>query len=475
MPATTPRATRPPYPLDPRFYDEAFDEDGGMRDGYARLLSGLEAVDLDALERTVAADLASRGVDFAGTTGHQRFRVDPIPRLIAAEEWSRLAAGLAQRVRALNAFIADVYGKREIFAAGVVPERVLAGAGHLEPTMRDIDVPHGIWATVAGLDLVRGADGGFMVLEDNLRTPSGLAYAEAARDVLEERLPLAAQAPKLTLRSLYDELAGALRSAAPEGIDEPSIALLSDGSTNSAWFEHRTIAQRLHVPLVALADLLTRSGRLHARIDGVLRPIDVLYRRTDEDRLSTDAGGPTALAEVVLEPLRRGRLSCVNAFGAGIADDKLVHAYVEEMVRHYLGEEPALPSVTTYDLSKPAARAEVLDRLDELVVKPRIGHGGQGIVIGPHATRADLAAAATAIRHAPEQFIAQETIPLSRHPTVCEGVLAPRHIDLRPFVISAADGVSVVPGGLTRVAFGRDALVVNSSQDGGGKDTWVLE
>jgi carboxylate-amine ligase len=270
-------------------------------------------------------------------------------------------------------------------------------------------------------------------------------------------------------------LGDALRAAAPAGGGDPSVVVLSDGPANSAWFEHETIARRLDVPLVGIADLEPRAGRLYARVGAQVRPVDVLYRRTDEDRLADERGRPTPLAEALLDPLRRGTLTCFNAFGAGLADDKLVHAYVEEMVRFYLGEEPLVESVPTYDLGEPDVLADALERLDDLVVKPRTGFGGHGVVIVRHATREDRDLVERAIRAAPTRFIAQETIALSRHPTVCGGQLEPRHVDLRPFVLTAGDDAHVIPGGLTRVAFDAGALVVNSSQNGGGKDTWVLE
>jgi uncharacterized circularly permuted ATP-grasp superfamily protein len=322
---------------------------------------------------------------------------------------------------------------------------------------------------------VRGGDGRFAVLEDNVRTPSGLSYMEATRDTLEERLPQAAHEPKQSIAEVYDVLGAALRGAAPDGVDEPSIVVLSDGPANSAWFEHETIARRLAVPLVGLDDLQVTAGRLYARVGPRLRPVDVLYRRTDEDKLADERGRPTALAEALLEPLRRGTLACFNAFGAGLADDKLVHAYVEEMVRFYLGEEPLIDSVPTYDLGEPDELARALERLGELVVKPRTGFGGYGVVIVPHATREDRDMVEREIRAHPARYIAQETIALSRHPTVCGARLEPRHVDLRPFVVTSGNDVSVIPGGLTRVAFDAGALVVNSSQNGGGKDTWVLE
>jgi uncharacterized circularly permuted ATP-grasp superfamily protein len=341
--------------------------------------------------------------------------------------------------------------------------------------MEDVHVPHGAYAGMAGLDVVRGAAGRFLVLEDNVRTPSGLAYMEAARDVLEERLQESAHEPKRSIAAIYDVLGAALRAAAPEGVDDPSVVVLSDGPANSAWFEHETIARRLAVPLVGLDDIEPRGGRVYARVGPRLEPVDVIYRRTDEDRLAREDGRPTALAEALLDSLRRGTVACFNAFGAGLADDKLVHAYVEEMVRFYLGEEPLVDSVVTYDLGEPDELARALDRLDELVIKPRTGFGGHGVVIVPHATREDRDLVEQAIRAHPTRYIAQETIALSRHPTVCGARLEPRHVDLRPFVVTSGHDLSVIPGGLTRVAFDPGALVVNSSQNGGGKDTWVLE
>jgi carboxylate-amine ligase len=266
-----------------------------------------------------------------------------------------------------------------------------------------------------------------------------------------------------------------LRDAAPEGTGEPSVVLLSDGPRNSAWWEHATIARRLGIPMVALEDLERRGERLEARLGRRRQPVDVVYRRTDEDRLHDAAGRPTAIGEVLLAPIRAGRLACVNAFGSGVADDKLVHAYVEEMIRFYLAEEPLVASVPTYDLGEPKTRRDCLARLDELVVKPRTGHGGHGVVIGIHADREALTHVSRAVEADPERYVAQETVLLSRHPTVCEGELVPRHVDLRPFVLSGRERCAAVPGGLTRVAFTPGSLVVNSAQAGGGKATWVLE
>ncbi len=432
--------------------------------------------DLRELSAAVARDTHRRGVSFESADGAQGFRIDPIPRVIDASEWDVLSTGVAQRVRALELFVRDVYGERRIVQAGVVPAGSLDSAQHYEPKLmgmgEEIDCS---WITVAGLDVVRDSDGSFKVLEDNLRTPSGIAYAVATREVLGGHLPPPAGLRVRPLDTAFQTLGEGLRAAAPEAAREnPTVVLLSDGRLNSAFYEHRTIAAYLSLPLVRSDQLSVRGGRLFAQLGDGERAVDVVYRRTDEDRLTDDRGELTGVARLLLEPVLKGTLACVNAFGTGVADDKLMHAYVEEMVRFYLGEEPILKSVPTYDPTRPEVLEMVLGRIDELVVKPRTGHGGHGVVIGPHARAEDLEKTAAALRSAPEQFIAQETVMLSRHPTVTDGHLELRHIDLRPFAISSGESVHVLPGGLTRVAFERGALVVNSSQNGGSKDTWVL-
>jgi uncharacterized circularly permuted ATP-grasp superfamily protein len=347
---------------------------------------------------------------------------------------------------------------------------VLAGADHYEADLIG-EAAGGAPLGVVGLDVVHDADGRPLVLEDNARTPSGMLYAEAALEAVDESLAAAAAGHRPGAFR-WTMLAEVLRNAAPDGVDDPSIVLLSDGPSNSAWWEHETIARRLGIPMVTLADLERRGKRLEARVEERRRPVDVVYRRTDEDRLRTEDGRPTAIAEALLEPIRAGALGCVNPFGSGVADDKLVHAYVEEMVRFYLGEEPLVGSVPTYDLGDTADRRDCLHRLDELVVKPRTGHGGHGVVIGPRASRSELDHLARALESAPERYVAQETVLLSRHPTVCGGELVPRHVDLRPFVLTTNERSAAVTGGLTRVAFPAGSLVVNSSQAGGGKATW---
>ena len=440
-----------------------------------RMRESIEEVDLGELSAAVARDASRRGVSFGSSTGGQAFRIDPIPRLIDAGEWRDLSEGVAQRVRALELFVRDVYGERRIVRAGVVPSRCLEGAQHYEPRLMGMGEDISSWITVAGLDVVRDSDGSFKVLEDNLRTPSGIAYAVATREVLGAHVPPPMGLRVRSLGAAYRTLGTALRAAAPAAAGaDPVVVLLSDGKLNSAFYEHAAIATYLGLPLVLARQLSVRRGRLFAQLDDGERAVDVVYRRTDEDRLTDDHGSPTGIAELLLEPVLRGTLACVNAFGTGVADDKLLHAYVEEMVRFYLGEEPLLRSVPTYDPSQPGMLEMILERIDELVIKPRAGHGGYGVVIGPHAKREDLEQTAAMLSSAPERFIAQETIMLSLHPTVTNGRLEMRHIDLRPFAISSGETVDVLPGGLTRVAFDEGALVVNSSQNGGSKDTWVL-
>jgi uncharacterized circularly permuted ATP-grasp superfamily protein len=454
-----------------RFYDEACEPDGHPRGHYEELMSGLEAARMEAIGAGMAAHLDSLEVRF-GDGG--AFAVDAIPRIIEAGDWARLEAGLAQRLRALDAFVADVYGAREIVAAGVVPERVIAGADHLEDSLQGLVPPGGTWVHVAGLDLVRDEDGAWLVLEDNLRTPSGLAYAVAAREALDRQLADAAPSRRRSAAEGFDLLAVVLASAAPEGVDEPSVVVLTDGPASSAYFEHRAIARRLALPLVTLDDLESHRGGLARRDQQGLHPVDVVYRRSNEDSLRNAQGRPTAVAQALEGPWRSGRLGVVNAFGTGVADDKLVHAYVEAMIGFYLGERPKLPSVPTYDLGDPEVRERALARIGELVFKPRTGHGGRGVLIGPHARREDRELMVAAVHARPHAYVAQETIALSRHPTMVAGSLAPRHVDLRPFVFTTGDGPVVAAGGLTRVALREGALVVNSSQAGGAKDTWVL-
>jgi uncharacterized circularly permuted ATP-grasp superfamily protein len=457
-----------PEPSGPR--DEGLDVDGAWRAHVAEALRGIHARDLADLSAAMADDTRRAGLHFPIDGGTQTFHVDPVPRVLAADEWATIERGVAQRARALDAFVADVHGERRAVREGVIPARVIDSAEHHEPVARELAPPAGVWVALAGLDLVQARDGEFLVLEDNVRTPSGIAYTLAARALVQNVLGLDAPVPARSLDGAIALLKATLAAAAPPGRDPEDINLvvLTDGPGSAAYWEHRVLAVRLDAPLVTHEDLaLDKDDNLLHR-DAPQRPVDVVYRRTDS---STAASAGHALLRAAL---RAGSAGVVNAFGTGVADDKLTHAYVEDLVRFYLGEEPALRSVPTFDLANPQHYEEALDRLHELVVKPRGGAGGHGVVICPHAEPDDVEAVRAAIVGGPDAFVAQELVPLSTHPTVIDGILAPRHVDLRPFAFVTPHGASVLPGGLSRVALREGSIVVNSSQDGGAKDTWVL-
>jgi uncharacterized circularly permuted ATP-grasp superfamily protein len=449
------------YPLDAGHFDEAFALDGTARRPYAEVLGALARHDLVVLRERVQSDAAALGLSFGPDTP------------IEAAEWEDLEAGLFQRTRALNAFLADAYGGQRIFDADVVPRRLLETSSGYEPRMRGLIDPAVPAATVAGLDLIRSADGELLVLEDNLRMPSGSSYASAVREAVQPALGAAVE-PR-GLDGYVPALAAAIGAAAPDGRSDPAAAILSDGPASGAWYEHCRLGRELGIPVVEPADLESERGRLFSHRNRDRRQLDVLYRRLDEDRLSEPDGSLNALGELLLPALESGRLRCVNAFGTGVADDKLAHAYVESMVRFYLGEQPLLRSVPSFDLSDESARGEAMERLDELVIKPRDGFGGSGVTIMPRATEPQRRRAIGLVRRRPTGFIAQETVQLSSHPTVCDGRLRPRRVDLRPFVVSSAAGVTAMAGGLTRYARGAGEMVVNSSRGGGCKDTWIVD
>jgi uncharacterized circularly permuted ATP-grasp superfamily protein len=436
-------------------YDDAVAPDGSVRPAARAVMDAVLDTDLAALGAAVRGEIDALGIRFESVDGDDSWHVDPIPRVIAADDWARLETGLAQRVRALDAFVADVYAERRIVAEGAIPARVLETADHLEPAMAGVRPP-GVWIGIAGLDVVRDGRGEWTVLEDNVRTPSGLGYWPAARRATLRALQL----PAAALPRPIDGLGDALRRVLGPG----EVVVLTDGPDNSAYWEHDWLAQHLGMALVTPRDLEVRDGRLWRGGTAV----DAVYRRTNDDEVDSDVGR-------LLHPVvAAGRLRMVNCFGTGVADDKLAHAYVHDMIRFYLREEPALDQVETFDLGDPATLERALDVFDELVVKDRGSYGGLGVVVCPHADRADVEELRAKVRAAPGDYVAQRLVGLSTHPTEVHGTLAPRHVDLRPFVLmSAPDAVEVLPGGLTRVALDEGALVVNSSQNGGAKDTWV--
>jgi uncharacterized circularly permuted ATP-grasp superfamily protein len=454
-------------------FDEAFSAPGKPRAAYSGILAWLEEGPPARIAASVQSSLSRRGVRFRSAAGDFTFPLDPIPRVLSAEERQSLSTGLAQRAEALDSFVRDVYGEQRIVQAGQVPARVISGSPLYQPLMRGVEVPGATFAHIAGPDLVRDPSGRFCVLEDNVRSPSGIAYALEARRTLATELPLAHFEP-LPVEGAIETLKEALWAAAPDTGGEPGIVLLSDGPSSSAWYEHSSLARSLEIPLVTASDLRVTGGRVWSEQDGTRSAVDVVYRRTAEELLAGADGRLTPLGELLLDPIRRGQVAVVNAFGTGIADDKLAHAYVETMIRFYLGDEPLLPSVPTYDLGEENIRSEVLERLGEMVVKGRGGLGGTDVHILSDADRDERDHVAALIRRSPHDFIAQDEIQLSTHPTVRGDRLDPRRVDLRPFVIRSGRGYTAIRAALTRYSPRADSMHVNSSQGGGGKDTWVI-
>ena len=464
-------------------YDEML-EPGGAPRGHCRdYWSWLEAQSRERLtqKRSEADALFHRvGITFAvygEHSGSERLiPFDIVPRILPAEEWTLLEAGLAQRVRALNAFIADVYHGQEILRAGVVPaQRVLCNAQY-RPEMQGVAVPGGIYAHIAGIDVVRDGSGSFRVLEDNLRVPSGVSYMLENRKMMMRLFPeLFAQHPVEPVEHYPDLLLDNLKSIAPGGVSEPTVVLLTPGMYNSAYFEHAFLAQQMGIELVEGQDLFVLEDMLYMRTTRGPQRVDVVYRRLDDDFLDPLSFRPDSTLGVpgLLTVYRAGHVTIANAIGTGIADDKSIYPYVPEMVRFYLGQAPLLQNVHTWILGDPEHRAYVLEHLSELVVKEVHGAGGYGMLIGPTASAAQIEEFRARISAHPERYIAQPTLALSTSPVFCEAGVAARHIDLRPFVLSGRD-VTMVPGGLTRVALREGSLIVNSSQGGGTKDTWVL-
>lgn len=438
--------------------DEAFCSDGAVRPAYAGVLAALEAASPAAAAEMIAAGVERDGVVHGAQESAHPLSIDAVPRVFGAEEWARLEAGLAQRIRALEAFVSDAFGAREAFRAGVVPADLLDRCSWFEDEIAAL--PHrGPRIGVAGPDVVRAANGELLVLEDNVRTPTLMAFAVAARRLVAAALPGA-----LRPRPVEEALRAALLEMAGDG----AVAILGRDPGNSDWWELEQLSRLTGWPLVGTGDLADRDGRVVLREDG--SPVDVLWRRTGEERLRGDDGELTALGSLLIEPLRGGAVRVLNAFGTGVADDKRTFVYVERLVRFYCGEEPLLRSVPAWDLAIDEQRARALTRLDELVIKPRDGAGGEGIVLGTRASREELSKLRAEIEADPAGWIVQEPVALSTHPTVVDGRLEPRHVDLRPFVI----GGRVLPGGLCRFAPAAGELVVNAAQGGGGKDVWVL-
>jgi len=467
----------------PTAYNEMLDASGSPRShcqNYCAWLNVQPAENL-AQKRAEADALFHRvGITFAvygENAGTERLiPFDIVPRILPADEWKVLEAGLKQRVRALNAFLSDIYHDQEILRAGLIPAEQILCNTQYRPEMQGIDVPGGIYSHIAGIDVVRDGNGRFCVLEDNLRVPSGVSYMLENRKMMMRLFPeLFARHSVEPVEHYPDVLLENLKSVAPVGVPEPTVALLTAGAYNSAYFEHAFLAQQMGIELVEGQDLFVRDEILYMRTTRGPQRVHVVYRRIDDDFLDPLAFRPDSMLGVpgLLTCYRAGNVTIANAIGTGIADDKSIYPYVPEMVRFYLGEEPTVDNVPTWVLRRPEDLAYALAHLKDLVVKEVHGAGGYGMLIGPASTRAQIEDFRERIKANPERYIAQPTLALSTSPTFVESGLAPRHIDLRPFVLSGRE-ITIVPGGLTRVALIEGSLVVNSSQGGGTKDTWVL-
>ena len=471
------------YDLNAEIYDEMFLPDGTPREHCRELydtLCRLSDEELGAIQERVTHSFSTEGITFTvygdDEADERIIPIDCVPRLLSAAEWQHLESGLTQRIGALNRFLADVYGEARIIADGVIPADVVRGCPQYRLEMRGVSVPHGTWVAVCGTDLVRTLDG-FLVLEDNLRVPSGVSYMIANRKVVKTSLRRLYRSCRVREVEHYGQvLLQTLRDLAPEGCTDPCIVLLTPGVYNSAFYEHMFLAYEIGASLVEGRDLLVNDGFVYMRTTTGLRRVDVIYRRVDDDFLDPLVFRPDSLLGVpgLLHAFKLGNVALANAPGTGVADDKSVYAYVPDMIRYYLGEEPILANVETYLCRRPEDLEYTLDNLENLVVK-RVGEsGGYGMLIGPHATPAERAAYAEEIRSDPTDFISQPVLALSRAPCFIEGRAEPRHVDLRPFVLHGR-ATRIVPGAFCRVALRRGSLVVNSSQGGGGKDLWVLE
>lgn len=464
-------------------YDEYFSGIDQPRTALQPLLSSLGRMGLDQLNRNHAAAgmlLKRLGATFrlndSGSKGVERILpFDPLPRLIGAREWERLERGLFQRLEAIDLFLADVYGEGRIMRDGVVPlEDVQSSQGWRAP-MQGFKPPLGRWCHISGLDLVRDGHGTWRVLEDNLRCPSGVAYFLENRRVMKRMFPSLFEGRTVQPIDAYaSQLLQTLRELAP-WTDTPKVVLLTPGVFNSAYFEHSYLAQQMGIQLVEGRDLICEDNRVWMRSTSGLEPVDVIYRRIDDDFLDPEMFRPDSMLGVkgLMAAYAAGRVAIANAPGTGVADDKLIYAYVPEMIRYYLGEDPIIENVPTYLCSRPDERSYVLAHLNELVVKSVSEAGGYGMLIGPHASREEIAIFASKIEADPRNYIAQPTLELSTVPSLSEGEIYPCHVDLRPYVLRGRSAW-VTPGGLTRVALRRGSLVVNSSQGGGCKDTWIV-
>ncbi len=466
------------------FFDEMFIDGTAVRPHYRRLGERLGTLPLkDFDHRRAAVDLAflRRGVTFTvyhDNAGTERiFPFDLIPRIIPNTEWQRIEAGLVQRITALNLFLDDVYHGQKCLKDKIIPPALVLGAKHFRREFMNFTVPRGIYVHICGTDLIRDHAGNYLVLEDNLRCPSGASYMIENRSAMRRAFPnLFHSYGVRPVESYGDDLVKALLHLAPADRDKPSVVLLTPGVFNSAYFEHCFLARQMGIPIVEGRDLVVRDARVYMRTTAGLVPVDVIYRRIDDDFLDPTVFRKDSMLGVpgLVSAYRAGNVALANSIGTGVADDKVIYAYVPQLIKYYLDQDPILPNVNTYLASEPLDRKFILENIEKLVVKSANEAGGYGMLIGPASTKEECEKFRDQVAANPRNFIAQDPIMLSRSPTWCDGALEGRHIDLRPYILYG-DKITVTPGGLTRVALRKGSLVVNSSQGGGSKDTWVLQ
>ncbi|GAB3525420.1 circularly permuted type 2 ATP-grasp protein [Arthrobacter monumenti] len=463
-----------------RAYDEMFTPGEVPREAYAQIagaLGELTLADVTARADSMARTFLDRGVTFDYAGEERPFPLDIVPRVITASDWNIVERGVAQRVRTLEAFLNDVYGNMKVVADGIIPRRLVTSSAHFHREVAGFDPAGGVRVMISGIDLIRDEQGTFRVLEDNVRVPSGVSYVLENRRAMAKGLPEAFGQQQIRPVEEYPRrLLSALRKTAPPSVEDPTVVVLTPGVFNSAYFEHTLLAGLMGVELVEGRDLICRGNRVYMRTTAGEQRVDVIYKRIDDEfldplqfRSDSMLGCPG-----IVNAARAGGVTIANAVGNGVADDKLVYSYVPDLIRYYLDEEPIIPNVDTYRLEEPESREYVLDNLDKLVVKPVDGSGGKGLVIGPDASREELDTLRAKVLADPRGWIAQPVLQLSTVPTMSGDRFGPRHVDLRPFAVNDGDDVYVLPGGLTRVAMKEGSLIVNSSQGGGSKDTWVL-
>ncbi|RZK83088.1 MAG: circularly permuted type 2 ATP-grasp protein [Pedobacter sp.] len=468
----------------PNTWDEMYISDNNLREQYHKIISYLEkesASDLNKKEELAKSLFMSQGITFtvydSGEGIEKIFPFDIIPRVITSSEWAFIEKGIKQRLKALNLFLKDVYSSQFIIKDGVIPAHLIYSCPHFLREMYQLKVPHDIYTHIAGIDLIRDFDGTFYVLEDNLRTPSGVSYMLENREITKRLFP--DLIPQCKVRSVTEYpsiLYKNLLSLSPRAVSNPTIVLLSPGMYNSAYYEHTTLARLMGVELVEGRDLVVRDHKVFMKTTTGLQQVDVIYRRVDDDFIDPLVFNPESVLGVagLMSAYRKGNVAIINAIGNGVADDKAVYSYVPEMIKYYLNEEPLLKNVPTYGLANLDEQDYVFKNINKMVIKKTNGSGGYGMLMGHAASEQEIDEYKIEILKDPRNFIAQPTISLSSAPCYMDGVLQPRRVDLRPYALYGPDGISIVPGGLTRVALKEGSLVVNSSQGGGSKDTWVL-